>query len=454
MPGWLLAVIVAPLAAIALVVFVREPLRVALPVFAALIPFGGALSIGTSRFGSVSSLVGLALGAGLVFQVATNRRSAPSLSAAVPVWLLFLAVAVASTQWSQDPPATISGVTVLASLVLVYVFTAVSHVDQTVLRRTENGLLAGGVAVVSYGLYQLVVLGGFPIAPVGGGTGQDIAGTAVTGPDGRFGNDLLGPGVEAVALLLPLVLALHRAFQERRPTSRTLYAVTAAFVFFGVLMTASRTGSLAAALVVLALALSGPRRARTGLLACLGLGLAIGTAVWLWQPAGVSTRTFGTITASSGRTDIWQVGIAACNRYCLYGSGWGTFPDVYAQTQASVPGARVLAGAGSYQPHNLWLLAVVELGIAGLVLLVWGLWLAVVEAWQLSRSRRGPPFSAIVGLIFAVFFLSSMEFKFFWMVLMLIAIHKNLASASAGDIATTSVTSANSQVRPGGGPAS
>ena len=96
--------------------------------------------------------------------------------------------------------------------------------------------------------------------------------------------------------------------------------------------------------------------------------------VWTTHPFGLAERTFASATSSSGRLDIWQVGLAACADYCGIGSGWGTFPDVYAETQATVPGARVLTGEeGSYQAHNLWLLAIVELGVAGLLLLLIGL---------------------------------------------------------------------------------
>ena len=131
------------------------------------------------------------------------------------------------------------------------------------------------------------------------------------------------------------------------------------------------------------------------------------------------------------------MGLAACSDYCAYGSGWGTYPQVYAETQASVPGARVLAGdKGTYQPHNLWLLAAVELGIPGVILLTAGLGLSLTEALRLPRAVRGPPLSALVGLIFAIFFLSSMEFKFFWMVLIMVALYRNLDQAESSEEAT------------------
>ena len=417
---WLLVLAAAPVVLAFVVLCLREPLRVALPIFAAVIPFGGALSIGASPFGSASSLMGLLLGAGLALQFTTNRRAAPTLPSTAAVWLLFLGAAGATVLWTINLSVTVTGLAVLGSLALTYVLVAISDVDRTVVRRTENGLLLGGVVVVCYGLYQLFVLGGFP---------DDVPGVG-TVPDGRFGNDLLGPNIQAVSLMLPFVLALDRAFAAVtfRWGLRLLHAGFAVLMLWGVLMTGSRTGTLAAALVVLTLACTGQRRARKGLFAFLAAGVAVSAWVWVYQPAGVASRSFESATSSSGRLEIWSVGLASCSDYCVFGSGWGTFSQVYAETQASVPGAKVLVSdEGAYQAHNLWILVVVELGIPGLVLLTCGMLLGLWEAWRIPRALRGPPLSALVGLIFGVFFLSSMEFKFFWMVFIMIALYANLS---------------------------
>lgn len=417
MTTWLLAVAAAPFVLTLLVLSVREPMRVALPVFAALVPFGKGLSLGSSSFGSLSSLAGILLAVGLALQLVTTRRAAPRLSPSVPIWLLFLATAAATFLWTLDSSTTLNGLFVLGALVLVFVLAAMSPVDRVALRRTENGVLVGGTAAVLYGLYQLVVLGGFP---------DDVPGAGIAA-DGRFGNDLLGPGVTAVALLPPLLIALSRVFRQSSAGSRWMYMVIAALMFWGVMMTGSRTGTLAVGVAILTLALAGPRRARRPIVATFFVGILVASAIWVFQPAGVATRSFESPTSSSGRTDIWQVGLASCTDYCAKGSGWGTFPEVYAQEQASVPGARVLVGRqGSYQPHNLWLLAAVELGIAGLLLLLAGLATSTWEALRLPPELRGPPLSMMTGLLVAVFFLSSMEFKVFWLILILVAMSRTL----------------------------
>jgi O-antigen ligase len=426
MTMWVAVLALAPFGLAMAVICIREPIRVALPIFAALIPFGERVSIGTSKYGSLSSLVGVLLGLGLILRLATGKRGAPRLSAAVPVWLLFLGLAIGSALWSIDRPTTLAGLAVIGSLILVFVLVAVTRVDRADVRRVENGLLVGGVGAVCYGLYQLIFLGGFP----GGQPGSGID------PSGRFGNDLLNPGIQAISLLVPLVIAMTRAYSDRR--WRWRYVAIAALMVCGVLMTASRAGTIATIVELAALIWVSPRRFRIRLASACAVGVAVSALVWTYHPAGIADRTFASPTSSSGRTDIWRVGLAACSHYCAYGSGWGTFPQVYAETQSSVPGARVLVGPqGSYQPHNLWLLAVIELGTPGLLLFCLGLVIGFVEAMRLPRSLRAPPLCALAGLVSAVFFLSSMEFKIFWMVFILIALARNAADADRVEVEST-----------------
>jgi O-antigen ligase len=412
------ALVAAPFLLALLLVVLRDPLRVGLPIFAATVPFGGGLAVGASSFGSASSLAGMLLAAGLAVRFASGARLVRLPSPSIPIWGLFATLAAASVLWSVNRRETAFGVVVLASLALVYMMVAACPVDRQVVRRTENGVLAGGAAVVCYGFYQLAFLGGFP--DKGAGQGDPL--------DGRFGDDLLGANLEAVALLLPLVVALQRTLREPGTWSRVAHGAVAALVLAGVFMTGSRTGTLAVAVAVVALAVATPRESRRPLLVMAGLGLVAGVLVWTLHPAGIAERSFASATSSSGRLDIWAVGLTACPSHCAYGAGWGTFPDVYAATQAKVPGAHVLVGdEGSYQAHNIWLLVVVELGVAGVLLLAAGLAVSIREALGLPPDLRGPPVAALAGLLVALMFLSSMEFKFFWLVLVMVALSRNAA---------------------------
>jgi hypothetical protein len=419
-PTALIALVLVPFALAAGVVMVQRPLTVTLPAFAATLPFGGLLSVGSSRFTTLSSVLGLLLVVALVGHLVVGDRAAGPMSPTVPLWVLFIGVAGATTLWSLDAKTSAVGFVLLGSLAAIYVLVSMSPVDRQALRRTEDGLLFGGVAVTCYGLAQLLFLGGFP---------AHVAG-AVFAPAGRFGNDLLGPDNEAVVLLLPMLVAASRAVTRESRRSRTLYLGLAALMLLGIVMTGSRGGLLAAGVSGVTLALSG-RTGRGRLLAYSALGLVVAALVFFLHPLGIAERTVAT-TSSSGRTDIWRVGLAACPQFCPIGAGWETFPLVYAQEQASVPDAEVLAGqGGSYQAHNVILLVAIELGLPGLVLLFAVLGLTIADALRLPAHLRGPPLAALLGTFVAAMFLSNLEYKFFWMALTMVALSRNVVQGEA-----------------------
>jgi O-antigen ligase len=110
----------------------------------------------------------------------------------------------------------------------------------------------------------------------------------------------------------------------------------------------------------------------------------------------------------------------------------------------------VLSGPqGSYQPHNLWLLALVETGVVGAVVFGTGVLMAFAEALGLPREFRGKALGGLVGLTFGVLFLSSMEFKIFWLVLLMIALYGNVArkETDAEESRTQVITSGASSGR-------
>jgi O-antigen ligase len=184
--------------------------------------------------------------------------------------------------------------------------------------------------------------------------------------------------------------------------------------------------------VVLAVVVFLTTARRAAVFAVVASAVVLLLAVLIFNPGGVGRRQLEG-TDSSGRSDIWAVGLHACSSYCLTGAGWGGFPRVYALEQASAPEAKVLKRGTAWEPHNIYLLAVVEVGVLGLVLLLVGLGLALVDAWRLPHALRAPPVAALLGTVVTSIFLSNLEFKFFWAVLIYI-----VASASVAAVPRTS----------------
>ncbi|HET9518206.1 MAG TPA: O-antigen ligase family protein, partial [Actinoplanes sp.] len=406
-----LAVAALPLVAAFLVTGFRRPMALLLPAYAVTVPFGSLLSTGLSPpWDSVSTWLGFALVAALGARVLGGRSTSAPLPATVPVWLLFLGLAGASALWSVSPQITQIAFRNLAILVVLYVVVALTPIDRPGLRRIETAILLGGVAAAAYGIFQFVT-GTLPVSVEGGG-------------GGRFGRDLLGANNTAAALVLPLAVALVRAVDGPTVGVRRAHAAAGAALLFAILLTGSRGGLLAVAVcVVTALVVVREGRARLGRYAAVAV-LAVGL-VLVVQPGGIGSRTDS--TSSSGRVDVWKVGLHACQTHCLAGSGWGTFPRVYQLELPKVPDARILQRGVAYEPHNIWILIGVEAGVGGLLLVLLGLGVTVRHALRLPPELRGPPLVALAGTLVASFFLSNFEYKFFWLTLTYVLLCRNLA---------------------------
>jgi O-antigen ligase len=369
-----------------------------LPAYAATVPFGSLLSTGLpAPYDSVSTPLAMLLCAGLVREVIAGRTIQLRLPATAGIWLTFLGLAGASAVWSLSPQLTQAAFQRLALLVLLYCLLALAPITAAQLSRVETALVVGGVAASCYGIVQFLT-GTLPVDTEGG--------------SGRFGRELLGANNTAAALIVPLALAIWRSATRPRPSSRVSYTAASGALALGILLTGSRGGVLAAA-ATLAVMVATSRRARRPVLLRTG-AVAVGLLVVLVvHPGGIAARTDK--TSSSGRSDIWRVGIHACHHYCRAGSGWGTFSRVYQQELPKVPDARILTRGVAYEPHNIWLLLAVETGVAGLALAFAGLLLTLRQTWRLPAALRAPSLSGLVGTLVASFFLSNFEYKFFWM---------------------------------------
>jgi O-antigen ligase len=372
----------------------------------------------------VSSLLGLVLGVSLIIQLITNRAGASHIPLAVPVWLGYLALSAFTIFWSIAPHITASDFQVLASQVVLFVALVLTRFDRETLHRFGTAILTGGVLVVVYFLLQATVIGGVSGSRASGGA--------------RYGDDLLGANNQAAAMLLPIAIAATRAMSGDDRRSRGLNGLATVMLLIGVIMTGSR-GGLLSTLVVLAVVLFlGPAKRLVKIGVAAGGALLV-AVVLIVQPAGLGSRQVDhtekttTSNVSSGRTDIWAVGLSACKSYCLSGAGGGNFGQVYQAELASVPQARVQERGSTFEPHNIFLLALIEVGIGGLVLLVIGLGTAFSGAIRLPRDLRAPPVAALVGTVVSSFFLSNLEFKFFWAVLAFVAVSETVGAAERRD---------------------
>ncbi|MBW3665415.1 MAG: O-antigen ligase family protein [Actinobacteria bacterium] len=397
-----LGVLALPFLAWAAVTVVRSP-WVALSLYAGSVPFGSAVRVpglAAGGVGTLSSFLGFVAIGAFLLQLAGGWRRTPRLDPALPVWVMLLGVGVLSYLWSIAPAQTLDDLLVLAALVALYAVAVLTPAGGRERDLLEVGIVAGGVIV---GMLALVDL---------------ATGSFAAGRSGRFG--LAGggaggeadPNITAAALMLPLAIALGRAVRERWPAQWWWLAVSV-LVSVGLLSTGSRGGLLGGLTVVVVLVYV---FRRTG----AGLRLAAAAIVVLTVAGAVAPdatmERLLTRRGSTGRTAIWAVAARECPTYCWIGSGWGTFPEVHQRALLSDPAAQ--GNQLRFESHSVWIGTLIEAGLPGLVLLIVGLALTVRSVRALPRNLRAPPLAGLAGLILTNSFLGTIEFKYFWLVLL------------------------------------
>jgi hypothetical protein len=349
-------------------------------------------------FDTPSSVLGLIVIAGLVGHFMLVPRSAAVLLPAVPTWLLVVAYGGLTFAWSVDPSQSIDEFMILLSLVALYTLVMLMPVEERDVARIEEALVVGGAALGLYGIVLLLQAGG-----LGEGGRLATAGGVGKGID---------PNITAATLILPLAIAVGRGVRARRAVARSAFWGSAGLIGAAIVLTGSRGGMLAAIAVLVVHAISGKHRRRIAI-AGIGLAAVVGLTLSL-APENISRRL--TRPSSSGRTDIWRTAMHKCDSYCWSGSGIGTFPTVYQDTLHSEPSARGLDRP--FVAHSIWIGALIETGITGLLLLLLALALVARDLLKLPNDVRAAPLAGFVGVLIASTFLSTLGFKYFWMVMM------------------------------------
>jgi O-antigen ligase len=353
---------------------------------------------------TLSSALGALVIIAMLVEIVTSPGRRERLSTSARVWLALLGYVALTYAWSINRPETETGVTALASLVGMSVLVSAHRFTRREIRILEASLVASGAFTGAIAVYQWW----FDALPE---TRAAVNRFALVGGD---------PNHTAAALLLPAGAALMMALDptERRGR-RALAAVAFGLAGGAVLLTASRGGliALASLLVVILVRSMGLRRSLAVLLPALVLMIAL--------PLPSDQRPVG----ATGRDSVWRIGAVSCDDGCWVGGGLGTFPDLHEATALARPELANLELR--YEAHNLWLGAVVELGVLGLVLVLMIIGLAFESCLRSVDRLGGAAFAGLLSVLVANLFIMSLEFKYFWTVVLVATITAQTAQTSS-----------------------
>ncbi len=357
--------------------------------------------------------------AGSWLAVVLSQRGARRDFSAQQPWLMaalvaFLAWNMMSVLWAQSPSAVFKSTErfALDALLVPIVFWSVR--DRRHVVWIFGVFIVGAVLSVLWGLTQGKVTGGAAAAQVG---------------------RLSGANVEAnvLATLLVVCTVFSSALvlvQRRAPVARTLAmlaALGAMIAFFGTL---SRGGFISLAVVVLVGCVYAGR-ARPAFVALVIAATLVG-AIFLGNDASGAVQRL-TSSNTSGRSDIWKIGLRMVRANPVIGVGSGNYTIAephYLLTQPGVITRGDLIVTTPFPAHNIYLHILAEMGIIGLALFLLILWLSIRSAvkavgvfrdtGQRSLEILGRSLVvALAGILVADFFVSDQYSKQLWVLLAL-----------------------------------
>lgn len=336
----------------------------------------------------------------------------------------------------------------------------------SVLRSGTLGVIEGTVLSVIVGTILVVkaaqswsdtrlMLGGFV-----GSTLVLVVAALITSDNGRSGHtSAYDPNDFAFVLVTLLPLVVTFAITSGR-LGRWIYLAISLWSVLTILRTESRGGLLGLLVVTVVMIVLLPKRRRGNLdtqlkmrrcLSRAAIMIVIGAFVWSVLPQSARTR-LSTITslssdynanvADGGRLTIWLDTLPFV-LHRPWGFGAGAF--------ATVDG---LFARGRYRaPHNMFLQALVELGIEGLALFISILVAAMLRAAKTSRSAPATftdrpaleriafsraLFASLLGACVSGFFLSELYAQDLWMLVALASIVGGTMPISAQQFNSTS----------------
>jgi O-antigen ligase len=407
------------LALSAIFLVARWPVGLSLGTYAFLLPFDAVLIVG--QVGQIhlhlTWFVGAAAGAVLLTLGLVGRGFVRPPRFAL--WLsLFVFFAGMSSIWAINAHNAVFRLPVIGLLLFLYL-AAVS------IRTNENELaIVAWLAILGGCVAGALSLYGFLHAE-GGALVQDLSGRETLATDER----VTDPNTLGATLILPLSLAVGLLLSSRTWPRRTLLGGVVALISIGIYATMSR-GALVATAVVFAIYL-GRSRARRQVLVCI----AILGAVLLVMPHAFFLRLNDALTdRGAGRLDIWYVGWQAFLHHGAIGAGLDCFPDAYNEYVHTAPNFKGFSRA----PHNIYLATGVELGAAGLVLLLSAIRGHIVLAVKSRRAESDDSSrlcsisyeSACWGLLASGLFLDILWEQYFWLTLMLLVMAASIRRPS------------------------
>jgi len=400
---------VLALAPIAVFLAFRYPLIFPFGLYVALIPFDSILQV-TSGASIVRAIAVVSALAFVVRILLVRRIVFPKQG--WYAWAALVAWAGLTFLWTPDLPESQRVFGIVLQNFLIMTVLAVYPVEEVEFRAIIAITALGGIGSALYAIFSHSFDGARLTLVGAGGLATD-------------------PNQFATSFVLPIALTLAIGLSSRRLLLRVACFAGVALMMVGILMTASRGGLIALALLLLYFAFRSRHRLQIMSVGAVSLALtAFFPQVW-----GRFIHDEGA-GSGSGRTFIWEVGWHAIKEHWLLGTGIGSFPETY---DVNFLGVFQQQLQGWHRPsHNIVIGTWVELGVIGLVIVLWAWYRGFRQLRAIPATHRFYPIrialeASIIALFAQSLFIDPIWIKYIWLAQSFPLLLLNLYSPRAVD---------------------
>ncbi|HLI96056.1 MAG TPA: O-antigen ligase family protein [Candidatus Baltobacteraceae bacterium] len=388
-----------------------RPLAFPFGLYVLLVPIDNILSFGS--FGTITKLLGIVSGAFLLLWIVRRGvHTAPLKAQLLPLVLLILWMFV-SVYWALDQRVAVGIIPTYAGLMLLFVALTFTPLSARDFQAILVCVIVGGIGAAAYGAN---VFFHHPNQE------QLDTGRLII----EVGNSSIDPNHFANSLLFPAAALGIWALRTARAYAKVAGLAGSGLMLAAIMYSGSREALAAFAAIVVYYFLRTRYRVQVALAALAAFAAAVSTQTTMW------TR-FSTVflTGGSGRTSIWAVAIEAAKHRLLQGYGIGNFEQAYDLYYLAVPQAYPYGW--SSPAHNIIFHYVVEIGLVGMLLI---LWFYGSFFFSLRSVKRGSPLydyrvmleASLIAIAIVAFNIDLFTYKYAWLVFSAAALLCNAAA--------------------------
>ncbi len=317
------------------------------------------------------------------------------------LWLLILSVI--STLWAIDYETSMSRIPAYLTVPGLCLFVSILSFSELEYKYLTNSIIVGGIIAAVY-IY--------------------ITNSEELLKGGRIVlNDVNDPNNLAALLLLPLAFSMGNLLKTNHKGLKAVYITCIVLISPIFLLTGSRGGLLSALIFLACYVLFSNKgnKFKTFISICAVIAI-LAIVVIPMLPENIYARLFsadeyiGEDATGSGRTEIWEITIREIvPENILIGVGAGCAPVALIEFFGYFKGV-----------HNIYLNMLCEYGLLGLPFFLIMLFYKWREQYRLKQYVEA---ALLVSICAVAFFLDAYPKKFFWNVLMILAVNENLLKA-------------------------